>query len=177
MVPCSRSRTRAAPADRQHGDVIEDRHDAGEPCRRHIRIEDDSHREVDRRQRHALRAGNEVRYLAGDDLLRIAGAETRLHHRGRIDVDLNGGPAPAQNVALEVRGMSKVYRPLLHEIGGAIVLLPRQQHEAGLLGHACIERNMAALRMTRAKWVRFKVMRLCCRFENRGRLGIWRRRN
>ena len=25
--------------------------------------------------------------------------------------------------------------------------------------------------------VRFKVMRLCCRFENRGRLGIWRRRN
>jgi len=25
--------------------------------------------------------------------------------------------------------------------------------------------------------VRFKVMQLCCRFENRGRLGIWRRRN
>ena len=25
--------------------------------------------------------------------------------------------------------------------------------------------------------VRFKVMRLSCRFENRGRLGIWRRRN
>jgi hypothetical protein len=27
------------------------------------------------------------------------------------------------------------------------------------------------------KGVRFKVMRLCCRFENRGRLGIWRRRS
>jgi hypothetical protein len=26
-------------------------------------------------------------------------------------------------------------------------------------------------------WVRFKVMQLCRRFENRGRLGIWRRRN
>jgi hypothetical protein len=25
--------------------------------------------------------------------------------------------------------------------------------------------------------VRFKVMRLCCRYEKRGRLGIWRRRN
>ena len=32
-------------------------------------------------------------------------------------------------------------------------------------------------RTARSGWVRFKVMRLCCRFENRGRLGIWRRRS
>jgi hypothetical protein len=31
--------------------------------------------------------------------------------------------------------------------------------------------------LTGAQRVRFKVMRLCCRFENRGRLGIWRRRS
>jgi hypothetical protein len=48
--------------------------------------------------------GEEVRYLVGDDLLRIAGPETRLYHRGRVDVDLDRGPASAQNIALEVRG-------------------------------------------------------------------------
>ena len=46
--------------------------------------------------------GEEVRYLGGDDLLRIAGPKTRLHHRSRIDVDLDRGSASAQNIPLEV---------------------------------------------------------------------------
>src|SRR5271169_2578737 len=45
----------------------------------------------------------EIIDLVRDDLLRVAGAETRLHHRRRIDVDLEAGPAPRENVALEGR--------------------------------------------------------------------------
>jgi DNA-binding transcriptional MerR regulator len=37
--------------------------------------------------------------------------------------------------------------------------------------------NCAKGKLAVRQWVRFKVMRLCCRSENRGRLGIWRRRN
>src|ERR1039458_2946438 len=46
--------------------------------------------------------GEEVRYLGGDDLLCIAGPKTRLHHRSRIDVDLERGLASTQNISLEV---------------------------------------------------------------------------
>ena len=47
--------------------------------------------------------GEEIRDLGADDLLRIAGAKARLHHRRRIDIDLKLGLASSQNVALEVR--------------------------------------------------------------------------
>ena len=47
--------------------------------------------------------GEEVRDLGRDDLLRVAGPEPRLHHRGRVDVDLKPGLASAEDVALKVR--------------------------------------------------------------------------
>ena len=47
--------------------------------------------------------GEEVGDLGRDDLLRVAGPEARLHHRGRVDVDLQPRPASAENVALKVR--------------------------------------------------------------------------
>ena len=105
MVPCSRSRTIAAPARMiasmvtllmipitlvNHAVVM-------------FGLNADPHVEIDRRQRNAFRMGEEVGDLGRDDLLRIAGPEARLHHRGRIDVDLQPGPASAENVPLEVR--------------------------------------------------------------------------
>ena len=51
----------------------------------------------------ALRPRQEVGDLGRDDLLRIAGAEARLHHRRRIDIDLHRGLAAAEHIALEIR--------------------------------------------------------------------------
>ncbi len=45
----------------------------------------------------------EIPDLVGNDLLRIAGTKPRLHHRGRIDVDLKLGLASRQHIALEIR--------------------------------------------------------------------------
>jgi len=42
--------------------------------------------------------GEEIRYLGGDDLLRIARAKTRLHHCGRVDVDLESRVASGKNI-------------------------------------------------------------------------------
>src|SRR5258708_39665766 len=47
--------------------------------------------------------GKKVRYRGGDDLLRIPGPKTRLHHRSRINVELDRGLASTQNIPLEVR--------------------------------------------------------------------------
>ena len=41
--------------------------------------------------------------LVHDDLLRISRAESALHHNGRIDIELNCGVTAAEHVALEVR--------------------------------------------------------------------------
>ena len=52
--------------------------------------------------------------LGRDDLLRVAGAEAGLHHRGGIDVDLDRGRAAGRaRRARKLGGMSmtKVYRP------------------------------------------------------------------
>jgi hypothetical protein len=103
MVPCSRSRTIAAPEnDRQHGDAVDDAHDAREPRRRDVGVEGDAHGEIDRLERRALRVGDEVGDFRRHDLLRIAGPEARLHHRGRVDIDLKRGLAAGQDVALEI---------------------------------------------------------------------------
>ena len=49
--------------------------------------------------------------------------------------------------------------------------------QSGVEGLSHFDVGGSSSKMTPLQWVRFKVMRLCCRFENRGRLGIWRRRN
>ena len=41
----------------------------------------------------ALRTRHKIGDLGRDDLLRVAGPEARLHHRGRIDIHLNRGSA------------------------------------------------------------------------------------
>jgi DDE superfamily endonuclease len=56
-----------------------------------------------RRQRRALRTGEEIRNLVGSDLLGIAGSEPCLHHRRRVDVDLDRRVPSTQDVALEIR--------------------------------------------------------------------------
>jgi hypothetical protein len=55
------------------------------------------------RQRHAFRMGQEIGDLGRDDLLRVARPEARLHHRGRIDVDLDNRGGARRDVALEIR--------------------------------------------------------------------------
>ena len=50
----------------------------------------------------ASRAGQKVFDLLGDDLLGVAGADARLHHRGGVHVDLDRGLASPQQVALKV---------------------------------------------------------------------------
>src|ERR1019366_1043157 len=47
--------------------------------------------------------GQEVRYLGGDHLLRIARSKTRLHHCGRIDVDLESWLVSSKNISLKIR--------------------------------------------------------------------------
>ena len=47
-------------------------------------------------------AREKVADLGGDDLLRVAGPEARLHHRGRVDIHLDRGLASAENVALKI---------------------------------------------------------------------------
>ena len=42
--------------------------------------------------------------LVGDDLLGVAGPDPRLHHRCRIDIDLDRGATSCEDVALEIRG-------------------------------------------------------------------------
>ena len=90
--------------DGQHGDVVDDPHHAGKPSGGHVRVERNSHIEIDRRQRHTLLVGEEIGDLGGDNLLRIAGSQPRLYHRRRIDVDLQRGLPSPQDIALEVGG-------------------------------------------------------------------------
>src|ERR1700688_1391511 len=94
---------RAGKNDGQHGNVIDDCHHAGKPGGRKVRIKRNSYIEIYRRWFYSLRMREEVRYLRGDDLLRMALPEPRLYHRGRIDVDLKPGLASRQNVPFEVR--------------------------------------------------------------------------
>jgi putative ABC transport system substrate-binding protein len=49
--------------------------------------------------------------------------------------------------------------------------------DGGLLSYGVDRVDASRRTATYVNRVRFKVMQLCCRFENRGRLGIWRRRN
>jgi len=75
--------------DRQHRDIVDDAHDAGEPRRLDIRVEGDAHDEVDRRCGRALGARQKIGDLGGDNLLCVIGPETGLDHRGRIDIELD----------------------------------------------------------------------------------------
>jgi hypothetical protein len=88
--------------DGQHGHVVDDTHHGREPGRRDVRIERDPNVEIDRRQLYSLRMGEKIRHLGGDDLLGIAGPEAGLHHRGRIDVDLDRRLAPRKHILFEV---------------------------------------------------------------------------
>ena len=54
-----------------------------------VGVEGHADDELDRRQRRAFRAREKIADLGRDDLLRVAGADAGLHHRGRVDVDLD----------------------------------------------------------------------------------------
>ena len=115
-MPCSRSRTTAAPARMiasivtllmmpmtlvNHAVVT-----LGLKAMRTTRLTGDSGR--------AFRPGEKIVDLGRDDLLRVAGPEPRLHHRGRIDIELycRAGASPSTS-RWKFGGMSmtKVYRP------------------------------------------------------------------
>jgi hypothetical protein len=94
---------RARENNAEHGDVVDDAHDAREPCRVDIGIEHHADIDIDRRQRRAFLAREQILDLGRDDLLRVAGPETGLDHRRRIDIDLNGRRAAAEDIFFEVR--------------------------------------------------------------------------
>ena len=94
---------RAGQNDRQHRDVVDDPHDAGEPGRRDIGVEGDPDVEIDRLGcRRASERDRKLSISRRYDLLGVAGAEPRLHHRGGVDVELDAGRRVPQQVALEV---------------------------------------------------------------------------
>ena len=105
IVPCSRSRTSAAPASTIASIVTllrmpimpvnQDVSTLGLKAIRTSRLIGDARR--------ALRPRQEVGDLGRDDLLRVIGADAGLHHRRRIDVELDRGLAAGQNVAREIR--------------------------------------------------------------------------
>ena len=105
-VPCSRSRTTAAPGenDRQHGHGGNDAHDAGEPGGDQIGIEGDPHDSGRWRQGADVLSREEFGHFVGEYLLDVAGADPRLHHGGGVDIDLHGRAPPAEEIALEIGG-------------------------------------------------------------------------
>ena len=105
MVPCSRSRTTAAPARMMASMVMLLMTAITLVNQAVVRfgLKAMLHIEIYRRQRHPLGMGEEIGDLGGDDLLGIAGAEPGLHHRGRIDVDLQPGLLSGQHIAFEIR--------------------------------------------------------------------------
>ena len=110
MVPCSRSRTTAAPARMIASMVMLLMIAITLVNQAVVRLGLNAMRtsRIHRRQRDTLRMGDEIRDLGGDDLLRITGAKAGLHHRGRVDIDLEHRLASRQNVLVR---SSAGYRP------------------------------------------------------------------
>src|ERR1019366_9405593 len=89
--------------DSQHRHIVDDPHYAGEPCGGDVGIERNPHVKINRQQRYSLRMREEIRYLGGDHLLRIARSKTRLYHCGRVNVDLESWLASSKNIPLKIR--------------------------------------------------------------------------
>src|SRR6516165_3076050 len=85
----------------QHGYVVDDLHDRGEPVRVEVRIELGSDHDVYGRAYGTFAAGLEVGELLRDDGLYVHGTVTGLRHGRSINVQLQGGLPASQQVRLE----------------------------------------------------------------------------
>ena len=82
-------------------DLIDDGHDALEPRRHAVGVEQLANDQIDGRLRRDVRALEEGRDPIVDDVLDVAGADAGLLHGGRVDVHLDGRVAAGAEVALE----------------------------------------------------------------------------
>jgi hypothetical protein len=98
---------RASKYDCEHGDVVDDGHHRGKPCRRDVGVELYSHGEIDSLRRRCFGTRQEITDLIGDDLLNVAGSEPCLNQCGRINVDLDCRLPARTHVPLEIRGNIK----------------------------------------------------------------------
>ncbi len=150
MVPCSRSRTIAAPARMMASMVTllmmpmtlvnQAVVTFGLNAIRTSRLTG--------RQRRAFGMREEVRDLGSDDLLRIAGSESGLDHGGRVDIDLEARLAAGKHVALEIRRNVDHERvlPGVHQLHDIAL----ERSDCGGLKYGM--RNACAIRRESSEW-------------------------
>jgi len=88
--------------DGQHGDAVDDLHDATDPDNDQVGVEAHAGGQPDRRFGHVAGAGQVLIYLAERDGLDVGGADESLAHDRRVNIELDVRFAAGFDVVLEI---------------------------------------------------------------------------
>jgi len=104
----------------EHGDVVDNLHNRGEPGLGEVLVEQDARREIRRQGRNGAVSLYEVAYLVTGNALDVSGSDKCLTYKRGVHIELYRRLPPGDDVSLEVGGYfeRKAIEPGIHAEAG-----------------------------------------------------------